>query len=343
VWVDDHVRVDRVRLPQSNRQRLWRYANALEKYCREEPPEVLQLFASTWEMVPAFSRIRRLGIPILYTDTMMLNQLSPNPAKRLIQQVYWAGPFSHSSAVVVSSTAMKRALQDMGVRVPIHVISNGVDLDRFSPADDAARESLREKLGLPIDCDMVVYVGSMSRRKGVHLLLEAWLGVARRHPRAQLVLVGPSRSSIRPWEDADEFERRLQELLDAPEARGSVHMVGPVDDVSDYIRAANLFVFPSAREGMPNVVLEAYASGVACVSTPFRGLSEEFGRPGHDYVLVERNVEQIQDGILRLIESPDDRTQLARNARDLVEKQHGVDESLDTYVELYRSLAIRSG
>src|SRR5690606_20193071 len=102
---------------------------------------------------------------------------------------------------------------------------------------------------------------------------------------------------------------------------------------------ADVFVFPSRREGMPNTVLEALGCGVPSVLTPFIGLPEEFGRPGTEYLLSERTAEGLATAVTRILESPALRDELSAAGRRWVEESLGVETSLDRYAALYRELA----
>jgi glycosyltransferase involved in cell wall biosynthesis len=183
---------------------------------------------------------------------------------------------------------------------------------------------------------MITAVGALTPRKGPDLLLEAWGRVARRLPDAHLTLIGPRADEDHPrW---GEFERRLENLVRASGAGNRVHFTGFVSNVEEYLRVSDVFVFASSKEGQPNVVLEAMASGLPVVLTPFLGLSEDLGRPGHHYLLTERNSEALATAMVRLVESGDLRATIGRRARQWVEETMNVERSLDRYAALYHDL-----
>jgi glycosyltransferase involved in cell wall biosynthesis len=114
-----------------------------------------------------------------------------------------------------------------------------------------------------------------------------------------------------------------------------------VDDIELYYRACDIFVFPTQKEGMPNVVLEAMASAVPVILTPFPTLSEDLGQPGREFLLIERQPEALASEVERLIRNTDLRQDLGRRGRWWVEQTMDLEHALDRYAALYRELARR--
>lgn len=168
-------------------------------------------------------------------------------------------------------------------------------------------------------------------------MLEAWLRLRSTHPRPHLVLAGPRLDATHPANR--EFHGRLNALVASAAAPERIHMPGMVRNVEDYMRAADLFVFPSRREGMPNVIPEAMACGLPVLMTRFIGLPAEFGEPGRHYLPVRRDPEALAAAIGRLLGDSGSRRALGREARTWVERQLSVTRSIQRYAALYRELA----
>ena len=120
-----------------------------------------------------------------------------------------------------------------------------------------------------------------------------------------------------------------------------IHFAGSVGDVERYLRAADLFALPSQREGFPNSVLEAMATGLPVVVTPFVGFSERIGRPGRELLQTERSPAALAEALSALLIDRERRGALGSAARDWVETRLGVEHSLDRYAALYHELARR--
>ncbi len=145
-----------------------------------------------------------------------------------------------------------------GVRGRYAVVHNGVDLDHFAPAGAVARAAARERLGLPGRGPLAVCVGRLTRQKGQDVLLAAWPLVRRSCPGARLALVG----------NGDQVA-----ALRAVAGPG-VTFAGAVDDVRDWLAAADVVVLPSRWEGLSLTVLEALATGRSVVVSDVPGLGD---------------------------------------------------------------------
>lgn len=145
-----------------------------------------------------------------------------------------------------------------GVRGPLVVVRNGVDLERFRSVTGAERLAARVAVGVGPEVDLVVCIGRLTRQKGQDVLLRSWPTVRAGHPAAELALVGPG--------DVVGFH--------APSTVPGVRFVGPVDDVRPWLSAADLVVFPSRWEGMSLGLLEAMASGRSTIVSDIPGLAD---------------------------------------------------------------------
>jgi glycosyltransferase involved in cell wall biosynthesis len=191
-------------------------------------------------------------------------------------------------------------------------------------------------LGLGAESEIVLFVGPLTKRKGLDCLAAAWKRVARERPHAHLVLVGPERA---PHAEGGSFGEWIRAQLGRGVGADRVTFAGRVSNVEEYLRAADLFVFPSRWEGMPNVVCEAFASGLACILTPFLGLPAEFGTPGEQYILVDHDPEHLGAAISTLLANPELRGTLGRAARAWAEDHLDREQSLDQWAALCRDVA----
>ena len=122
-------------------------------------------------------------------------------------------------------------------------------------------------------------------------------------------------------------------------ARNDVSTSGIVDDVESYLRAADIFILASNREGTPNSVLEAMATGLPCLVTPYLGISAGIGQPGEHYQLVDRDHGAIAAALTSLLQNDNAGRALGNRGLRYVEENIDQRHSLDRYAALYEELA----
>ena len=166
--------------------------------------------------------------------------------------------------------------------------SHGVNTKHFRPRR-VGENSLREMLGLDPKSPVIGFVGRFSKDKGSETLLYLQKQLAREGRSCQMLLVGEPENSFADWNS----------LLYGP---GKVVSLGEVKDTSPYFQEMDVLLLPSLREGFPNVVLEAAASGVPTVA---------YGVTG--------TVNSIVHGETGLLAEPGDRVGFFDNVRFLLD------------------------
>jgi len=147
------------------------------------------------------------------------------------------------------------------MRARITVISNAVDQDKFHPQlSDQYRTPIRTTLGIPENATVSLFVGSGYERKGVRQLLDIFLRLPENH---HLIIVGK-----------DKHIAKFQELAKEKKIDQKVHFMGPQEDVRPYLGAADLFVFPSLYDPLPNSALEAAAAGLPVLASRTTGAAD---------------------------------------------------------------------
>lgn len=197
---------------------------------------------------------RELGLPYSITLRGKIYPCLEVPSQRR----QCAEALCGAAAVISVDHRMADIARELGADPSrIHVIPNGVDLQRFQLGDRAVA---REQLGLPADVRLLVSVGHLGQRKGHRETIRA---LALLPADVRLVLVGGDSSSHRGG------KRELEELAGSVGVRDRVIFAGrqPFDRVPLYYQAADAGVLASWREGCPNVVLECLACGTPVVAT----------------------------------------------------------------------------
>lgn len=222
-------------------------------------------------------------------------------------------------------------------RERFRLIPNGVDLERFRPADATERSRLRAALGLPEASPLVLFVGMCLRRKHPELLLEAWLRLRREGLPGSLVFVGTMPSPT--YEAEPGLFDALQASVAAHGAGSQVRFIEQTAEAEQFYRAADVFALPSDVEGFPNVLLEAMAAGLPCIASRLPGVLDAVVTDGLNGLLVEPgNLGALQEALRSVCSAPDRAAALGRRARETVAGQYGIDRTASRVLAAYHDL-----
>ncbi len=204
-----------------------------------------------------------------------------------------AGVYMQSDAFACNCRENEEEALACGVpRARVHYLPNAVDVERFHPAEDGEKVHIRREEGWPPAAFMWMYVGRLSREKGVLDLLKAWREIG---PGGVLVLVGPDM----PGHAYDAGSEARQYVADhSLQERVIFH--GESTDAARLLRAADAYVQPSHYESFSNALIEAMAAGLPLVASRVGGMLD---------CIVDR-----ENGLLA---SPGDALDLAEKMREV--------------------------
>jgi len=208
------------------------------------------------------------------------------------------------------------------------VIPNGLDPAEFEKKDLGPRASgFRNSLHLSPDASVILTIGRLERQKGISFFLQAAREVLREFPQACFLIVG---------EGPD--KAKLISLVRNLGIEKAVRFLGFRDDVPEIMAAADIFVLASLWEGMPNVVLEAMASGKPVVGTRVEG-TDELVISGETGLLVPpADAKALARDIRRLLQEPVLARRMGQAARKRVKEHYTVQKMVERYAKLYRDL-----
>jgi glycosyltransferase involved in cell wall biosynthesis len=217
----------------------------------------------------------------------------PVPAKQRLLRA----PFLFDVKRFIAVSRANQHSQSTHLSLPrerMTTIHNGIVVPSALPDREAARARWLAELGVPGDARLVGAAGRLSAQKGFDRLLRAAPAILRAAPTARFVFVGDG-------ELRTELERQAAELG----VQGNVHWLGFRKDVPALLPAFDVLAMPSVFEGLPLVLLEAFAAGLPAVAHAVDGIPEV-----------------IDDGVNGFLTRPDDTAELAeRIARVLVDRE----------------------
>ena len=216
----------------------------------------------------------------------------------------------------------------------VRLLAQGVDVRRFSPGLCPA---VREELGIPKASPVFVFVGSLIKRKGIDILLNAWIEIHKSRPDAHLILAGKNSFNNGTLDKA--FLGHQFSML-PEDAASQIHQVGVRDDVARILQAADMFLFPSRREGFGTVIAEAMATGLPCVVSEQPGITDFiFGTDSPAGVSVpQENSSILAEQAINLLAKKSQMQELGKRSRKRAVDLFDINEIVLQYVEFYKSL-----
>ena len=217
--------------------------------------------------------------------------------------------FQRASAATACSQDLATRALALGARETPEVIPYGVDAAEFRP-EPSAGQTLRRTLGIDDEAIVTFAVGRLVRKKGFEYLIDAAAQLTSTDQKCAVVIAG--RGDL-----GSELERRAADL------NINIHFVGNVERAAlpGYFAMADIVAVPSVRDGagnvdgLPNVLLEAMASGRAIVASDVAGIPQAI-RDGRDGLLVpEKDSEALAAAIASLAQSKTRRAELGASAR----------------------------
>ncbi len=218
--------------------------------------------------------------------------------------------WKNASAIVANSSGLRQLALQFDARYPIAVIPNGVDLDLYKAVP---RENVSPRL---------FSVGRIVYQKGLDIAIQAL--AALKHLPWEWRIAGDG-----PQMDA------LQALVQESGIAGRVHFLGwqSRHQLLEQYQWANLFLFPSRHEGMPNAVLEAMASGLPVVASRIAGNEELVVDGENGFLVPPEDVESLREVLQRMLATPALRTEMGASARRRVEAHYSWQHIAQQYVQ----------
>lgn len=189
--------------------------------------------------------------------------------------------------------------------------SNGIDTQHFNPSlfSDKKKQKLKKELKISENDTVFCFVGRLVKDKGINELVKIFSSIQN----SKLLLVGP-------------FERDLDPLLPETETEiqnnPNIITTGFQPDVRPYLAISDIFVFPSYREGFPNVVMQAGAMELPCIVTDINGCNEIIENGVNGLIIPPKDEESLKEKMLLLLNNRDLRMQLKQKAREMITSRY---------------------
>ncbi|QDT64989.1 glycosyltransferase [Calycomorphotria hydatis] len=290
---------------------LWKLRN----YFRHECPDIVQTFLFHANIAGRIAA-RWAGVPIVNSGIRVAEKRSP----WYLRLDRWTEHLVDQH-ICVSQSVLDYSVSVGGLsRGKCTVIPNGVDFDRFANAAPISKS----ELGISEESNCLLFVGRLDPQKRPGLILEA-LRQEFLSPNVHAVFVGEG-----PLKEKLEGECKTLSLSDR------VHFLGRREDVPQLMKMADVLVLTSLWEGMPNVVLEAMASGLPVVATEAEGIQELLAPPARGFLIENDSPEAVAKGIQKVLKEPHIFQPAAETAQNHTAEHLTWDSAAERYLRLYR-------
>jgi glycosyltransferase involved in cell wall biosynthesis len=326
------VEMTRILSPVKDLKSLWQFY----RFCRKEKPTIVH------SHTPKAGIVGMMGawlarVPIRLHTVAGMPLMEATGAKRKLLDLVEKMTYGFATKVYPNSQGLYDFIVEGNYAKPkkLHVIangsSNGIDTSFFSlnTVSEETKQQLRQELGIKDNDFLFVFVGRMVGDKGLNELIAAFPTIHEKNPNAHLLLVG-------------NFERELDPLLSQTEEvisnHPNIHAVGFKSNVKDYFAISDALVFPSYREGFPNVVMQAGAMGLPSIATDINGCNEIIEEGTNGIIIPPKDVIALKNAMLEMIENKELYNHLKSNAREMITSRYEQRIVWEALLEEYKRL-----
>ena len=209
-------------------------------------------------------------------------------------------------------------------RIPQEVIFNGLDLDRFSPSIEPAKDVL----ALKADSIAGIMVANFHPVKGHRFFLQAAKKVKETFPTFKVFLVGIDKGE---W-------KHINSTISQLDLKENIINLGHRSDIPKVLRACDFIISASHSEGLSNSLIEGIACGLPGIATDVGGNGEIIYNEFNGYLVGSGNTTQMSDAILRLLNNPENIKIFGQHSRKLAEKKFSLHKNINKYDYLFQKL-----
>ena len=246
-----------------------------------------------------------LGLPVVVSER------NYPPAKPLSRPWRCLRRLTYPRAALhlVQTEGIAAWLRERGLARRTAVLANAITwpLPRFEP-------HLEPSAWVEDEQRLVLAVGTKADQKGFDWLVQAFAAQVEHQPAWRLAILG---ITAEPYHGIDQVQQLLAVLPEGHPARGRIVFPGRAGNVADWYARADLFVLSSRYEGFPNVLLEAMASGVACLALDCPTGPADLVRNGENGMLVPLHPSALAEGLASLMADAPRRARLGQQAREV--------------------------
>lgn len=306
------------------------------KLCKKYKPAIVHSHTPKAGIVGMLAA-KLAGVPIRLHTVAGLPLMEAKGLKRKVLNLVEKMTYSAATKVYPNSKGLydfiveNKFTSSKKLKVIGNGSSNGIDTSHFDPllVSDDQKKRLRSEYNINENDLILCFVGRLVGDKGINELVQAFTEINTHNKTAKLLLVGPYEHELDPLTET---------TLDAIYENTNIITTGFQDDIRPFLAISDVFVFPSYREGFPNVVMQAGAMGLPSIVTNING-SNEIIQPNHNGIIIpSKDTTALTHAMQQLIDDPTLRQSLALNARPSITSRYEQQVVWDALLAEYQML-----
>ncbi len=318
--------------PLQDIKALWK----LYRFLKKEKPDVVHTHTPKAGIVGMMAAYFA-GVPHRLHTVAGLPLLETTGLKRKLLNTVEKYTYRFATKVYPNATGLKKIILKQKFTKPekLKIIangsSNGIDSSYFNPNTFTKEEIEKNKKNLSIkDSDFTfLYVGRLVKDKGINELVKAFVSLYTKNPNITLLLVGDYEPKLDPLD---------KETLTSINRHPKIITTGWQNDVRIYFAVSDLFVFPSYREGFPNVVLQAGAMNLPAIVSNINGCNEIISDNINGLIIPVKTVPALQKAMDIILKDKSLYQKLKKHTRKIILQKYERQQVWDALLKEYKLL-----
>lgn len=279
------------------------------------------------------------GVPHRLHTVAGLPLLEASGIKRKLLDFVEKLTYSSATKVYPNSNALREIIQQNNYCNPskLKVIgngsSNGIDTSYFDKSHFSVEQNnaLKNKLGITTSDFVFIFVGRIVADKGINELVVAFSTLQKENANIKLLLVGPFEEELNPLQT---------DTMNEIQANSNIISVGYQNDVRPYFAISNALVFPSYREGFPNVVMQAGAMSLPSIVSNINGCNEIIIEGENGTIIPVKDQNALYNAMKIITQNNSVIKKYTQNARPLIVSRYEQKVVWDAILKEYRTFEV---
>lgn len=311
-----HVEMTREITPYKDLRALWKLFN----YFRKEKPEIVHTHTPKAGILGMLAA-KLAGIPLRLHTVAGLPLLEVKGLRRTLLEVVEKITYLCATRVIPNSVGLREIILQKKFTDKKKIVmvgngsSNGIDTEYFNPEEisSAIKEDTISSLGIAHEDFVFIFVGRIVADKGINELVQAFVKLQKNNARVSLLLVGPFEQELDPVR-SENFE-----LI---HHHPKIYSTGFRNDVRPFFAISDALVFPSYREGFPNVVMQAGAMGLPSIVSDINGCNEIIQDGKNGLIIPPKDEKALFEAMANLMEDQKRRELVGKECRSIICKKY---------------------